>query len=76
MLLLRLLTWFLWTTNSLLSKAVKIARHGLGIAKQNIAFAIGIKVAILTCCLGLAPMWLVFGTGVMVFRRLLIPPEL
>lgn len=58
---------------SKLSKAVKIARHTLGIAKQNIVFAIGIKVAILIlAAFGLAPMWLaVFGdTGVMVFAVL------
>ena len=58
---------------SKLSKAVKIARHTLGIAKQNIVFAIGVKVAILIlAAFGLAPMWLaVFGdTGVMVFAVL------
>ena len=58
---------------SKLSKAVKIARHTLGIAKQNIVFAIGIKVAILIlAAFGLAPMWLaVFGdTGVMVLAVL------
>lgn len=58
---------------SKLSKAVKIARRTLGIAKQNIVFAIGVKVAvlILAAC-GLAPMWLaVFGdTGVMVLAVL------
>ncbi len=58
---------------SKLSKAVKIARYTLGIAKQNIVFAIGIKVAILIlAAFGLAPMWLaVFGdTGVMVLAIL------
>ena len=58
---------------SKLSKAVKIARYTLGIAKQNIVFAIGIKVAILIlAAFGLAPMWLaVFGdTGVMVLAVL------
>lgn len=58
---------------SKLSKAVKIARRTLGIAKQNIVFAIGIKVAILIlAAVGLAPMWLaVFGdTGVMVLAVL------
>ncbi|MBF0900319.1 MAG: cadmium-translocating P-type ATPase, partial [Atopobium sp.] len=53
---------------SKLSKAVKIARHTLGIAKQNIVFAIGVKVAVLIlAAFGLAPMWLaVFGDiGVM-----------
>ena len=59
---------------SKLSKAVKIARHTLGIAKQNIVFAIGVKVAILIlAAFGLAPMWLaVFGdTGVMVLAVLI-----
>lgn len=58
---------------SKLSKAVKIARRTLGIAKQNIVFAIGVKVAILILtAFGLAPMWLaVFGdTGVMVLAVL------
>lgn len=58
---------------SKLSKAVKIARHTLGIVKQNIVFAIGVKVAILIlAAFGLAPMWLaVFGdTGVMVLAVL------
>lgn len=58
---------------SKLSNAVKIARHTLGIAKQNIVFAIGVKVAILIlAAFGLAPMWLaVFGdTGVMVLAVL------
>lgn len=58
---------------SKLSKAVKIARRTLGIAKQNIVFAIGVKVAVLIlAALGLAPMWLaVFGdTGVMVLAVL------
>ena len=58
---------------SKLSKAVKIARHTLGIAKQNIVFAIGVKIAILIlAAFGLAPMWLaVFGdTGVMVLAVL------
>ena len=58
---------------SKLSKAVKIARHTLGIEKQNIVCAIGIKVAILIlAAFGLAPMWLaVFGdTGVMVLAVL------
>lgn len=58
---------------SKLSKAVKIARRTLGIAKQNIVFAIGVKVAVLIlAALGLAPMWLaIFGdTGVMVLAVL------
>ena len=58
---------------SKLSKAVKIARHTLGIAKQNIVFAIGVKVAVLIlAAFALAPMWLaVFGDiGVMVLAVL------
>lgn len=58
---------------SKLSKAVKIARHTLGLAKQNIVFAIGVKVAVLIlAAFGLAPMWLaVFGDiGVMVLAVL------
>ena len=58
---------------SKLSNAVKIARHTLGIAKQNIVFAIGVKVAVLIlAAFGLAPMWLaVFGDiGVMVLAVL------
>ena len=58
---------------SKLLKAVKIARHTLGIAKQNIVFAIGVKVAVLIlAAFGLAPMWLaVFGDiGVMVLAVL------
>lgn len=58
---------------SKLSKAVKIARHTLGIAKQNIVFAISVKVAVLIlAAFGLAPMWLaVFGDiGVMVLAVL------
>ena len=58
---------------SKLSKAVKIARRTLNIAKQNIVFAISVKVAVLIlAALGLAPMWLaIFGdTGVMVLAVL------
>lgn len=58
---------------SKLSKAVKIARRTLGIAKQNIVFAIGVKAAVLIlAAFGLAPMWLaVFGDiGVMVLAVL------
>ena len=58
---------------SKLSKAVKIARRTLGIAKQNIVFAISVKVAVLIlAALSLAPMWLaIFGdTGVMVLAVL------
>ena len=49
--------------------SVRIARRTLRIARQNIAFAIAVKVAILLLAsVGLAPMWLaVFGdVGVMV----------
>ena len=49
--------------------SVRIARRTLGIARQNIAFAIAARVAILLLAgVGLDPMWLaVFGdVGVMV----------
>ncbi|MCH4082930.1 MAG: cadmium-translocating P-type ATPase [Olsenella sp.] len=49
--------------------AIRIARRTLAIARQNIVFAIAVKVAILVLAVfGLAPMWLaVFGdVGVMV----------
>lgn len=54
---------------SKIAVAIRIARHTLGIARQNIVFAIAVKIAILILAvLGLAPMWLaVFGdVGVMV----------
>ena len=54
---------------SKVAASVRIARHTLAIARQNIAFAIAVKVAILLLAsVGLAPMWLaVFGdVGVMV----------
>ena len=54
---------------SRVAASVRIARRTLGIARQNIAFAIAVKVAILLLAgVGLAPMWLaVFGdVGVMV----------
>ena len=54
---------------SKVAASVRIARRTLGIARQNIAFAIAVKVAILLLAgVGLAPMWLaVFGdVGVMV----------
>ena len=54
---------------SKIAVAIRIARRTLAIARQNIVFAIGVKVAILAlAALGLAPMWLaVFGdVGVMV----------
>ncbi len=54
---------------SKVATAIAVARRTIGIARQNIVFAIGVKVAILILALfGLAPMWLaVFGdVGVMV----------
>ena len=54
---------------SKVAASVRIARRTLGIARQSIAFAIAVKVAILLLAgVGLAPMWLaVFGdVGVMV----------
>ena len=53
---------------SRVAASVRIARRTLGIARQNIAFAIAAKVAVLLLAgVGLAPMWLaVFGdVGVM-----------
>lgn len=53
---------------SKIAKAIKISRHTISIAKQNIVIAIVIKLAILVlAAFGLAPMWLaVFGdTGVL-----------
>ena len=42
-----------------IAEAVKIARKTVGISRQNIIFAIGIKLAVLLlAALGLAPMWL------------------
>lgn len=54
---------------SKIAKAVRISRSTLAIAKQNIVFAIVVKVGILIlAAFGLAPMWLaVFGdTGVLI----------
>lgn len=54
---------------SKIAKAVRISRSTLVIAKQNIVFAIAVKVGILIlAAFGLAPMWLaVFGdTGVLI----------
>ncbi len=54
---------------SKIARAVRIARRTLRISKQNIVFAIAVKVAILVlAAAGLAPMWLaVFGdTGVLI----------
>lgn len=53
---------------SKISSGIRIARHTKKIARQNVVFAIAVKVAILVmAAFGLAPMWLaVFGdTGVM-----------
>lgn len=53
--------------------AIRLARKTLAIARQNIVFAIGVKVAILVlAAFGLAPMWLaVFGdTGVLILAVL------
>ena len=44
---------------SKLPLSVKIAKRTLGIAKQNIVFALSVKFAVLVLALfGLAPMWL------------------
>ncbi|MBP5484132.1 MAG: cadmium-translocating P-type ATPase [Bacteroidales bacterium] len=44
---------------SKIAKAIKIARRTIGIAKQNIAFAIGVKVLVLILAVfGLATMWM------------------
>ncbi|MBF4808342.1 MAG: cadmium-translocating P-type ATPase, partial [Lancefieldella rimae] len=53
--------------------AIRLARKTLAIARQNIVFAIGVKVAILAlAACGYAPMWLaVFGdTGVLILAVL------
>lgn len=53
--------------------AIRLARKTLAIARQNIVFAIGVKVAILIlAACGYAPMWLaVFGdTGVLILAVL------
>lgn len=43
---------------SKIASAIKIARKTLGIVRQNIIFAIGIKIAVLTLgALGYASMW-------------------
>lgn len=58
---------------SKIALVVRIARHTLAIAKENVAFAIAVKVAVLIlAALGLAPMWLaVFAdVGVMVLAVL------
>ncbi len=46
-----------------IAKAIRIARKTMGIAHQNIVFAIGVKVLILVlAAIGIANMWLaVFG---------------
>ncbi len=54
---------------SKIARAIRIARRTQGIAKENIVFAIAVKVVILImAAFGLAPMWLaVFGdTGVLI----------
>ncbi len=54
---------------SKIASAIRISRHTISVAKQNIIFAIAVKVAILIlAAFGLAPMWLaVFGdTGVLI----------
>lgn len=54
---------------SKIARAVRISRSTLSIAKQNIIFAIAVKIGILIlAAFGLAPMWLaVFGdTGVLI----------
>ena len=44
---------------SKIALAIRIARRTLGIARQNVAFAIGVKVAVLIlAALGIATMWL------------------
>ena len=44
---------------SKIATAIRIARRTIGIARQNIAFAIGVKVAVLVMAFfGLATMWL------------------
>lgn len=58
---------------SKIALVVRIARHTLAIAKENVVFAIAVKVAVLIlAALGLAPMWLaVFAdVGVMVLAVL------
>ena len=53
--------------------AIRLARKTLAIARQNIVFAIGVKVGILVlAACGYAPMWLaVFGdTGVLILAVL------
>lgn len=58
---------------SKIALVVRIARHTLAIAKENVVFAIAVKVAVLIlAAIGLAPMWLaVFAdVGVMVLAVL------
>ena len=44
---------------SKIATAISIARHTLSIARQNVVFAIGVKVAVLLLALfGLATMWM------------------
>ena len=56
-----------------LSKAIRIARRCMGIVRQNIIFALGVKLACLVLgALGIANMWLaVFAdVGVMILAVL------
>jgi Cd2+/Zn2+-exporting ATPase len=42
-----------------IATAIAISRHTLGIARQNVCFAIGVKVAVLLlAAFGLATMWM------------------
>ena len=47
------------TTPSKIATAIRVARHTIGIARQNVAFAIGVKVAVLVLAVfGMATMWM------------------
>jgi Cd2+/Zn2+-exporting ATPase len=44
---------------SKIATAIRLARRTIGIARQNVAFAIGVKVAVLLLAtVGIATMWL------------------
>ena len=44
---------------SKIATAIRVARHTIGIARQNVAFAIGVKVAVLVLAVfGMATMWM------------------
>ena len=46
-------------TPSKVASAIRIARRTIGIARQNVIFAIGVKVAVLIlAAIGLASMWM------------------